>query len=164
MLSGAAPAYAASGPGTSNAAVVSRLSFFSTTDLDFGTILASAAGGTVTVAPDGTRTSSGVTTVGGGQVPAAFVGRGTFNQIVTISMLATPITLTKVGGTQTMQVGTFVIGSAPTTVILTTTPQRFRIGSATGVFGFNLGATLTVNPNQVDGNYVGTFSIILNYQ
>ncbi len=95
---------------------------------------------------------------------AAFAGRGTFNQIVTISMLATPITLTRVGGTQTMQVGTFVIGSAPTTVILTTTPQRFRITSATGIFNFNVGATLTVGPNQRDGNYAGNFTIILNYQ
>ncbi len=164
LLLGTAPACAAAGSGTSNAAVVSRLSFFSTTDMDFGTIVRGTGSGTVVMAPTGVRTATGVTLIGGNGTAAAFVGRGTFNQIVSISMVASPITITRVGGTETMQVGTFVIGSAPTTVILTTTPLLFRIGSANGIFGFNVGATLTVNPNQAEGNYQGSFAIVLNYQ
>jgi Domain of unknown function (DUF4402) len=61
-----------------------------------------------------------------------------------------------------MRVHTFVMGSTPTAV-LTTTPRRFRINSATGVFAFPVGATLDVAANQAPGKYTGTWSITLNY-
>lgn len=158
------PAFAATGTGRGEAVVVSRLSFFSVEDLEFGTILAGPTAGTVTVAPDGTRTAlSGATLAGGLPQAARFAGRGTFGQFVTISMVATPITITRVGGTETMQVGTFMIGSSPSTTILTTAPRTFQIGSATGIFNFPVGATLSVGANQRDGDYQGTFSITLNY-
>ncbi len=164
IILGTGPVRAASGQGAGEAVIVSRLSFFSVEDLDFGTILSSAAGGTVDIAPDGTRTATGVTPAGGLFQPARFAGRGTFNQIVSISMVATPITITRVGGTQTMRVGVFKIGTTTSAIVLTTAPQTFRIGAATGIFNFPVGAQLTLGPNQADGLYQGTFSITLNYQ
>ena len=61
-----------------------------------------------------------------------------------------------------MRVRTFVVGSTPT-AILTTTPTRFRIAAANGIFTFPLGATLEVGANQAPGKYTGNWSITLNY-
>ena len=61
-----------------------------------------------------------------------------------------------------MRVRRFEIGSTPT-AILSTAPLRFRITSPTGAFNFPLGATLDVGANQPAGDYVGTYTITLNY-
>ncbi|MBK8631111.1 MAG: DUF4402 domain-containing protein [Sphingomonadales bacterium] len=160
----AAPAHAAGGAGPITTIVVKPLSFFPVDDLNFGSLLAGATAGTVTIAPDGTRTSTGgAAPIGGGFTPARFAGMGTYNQIVNISMAATPITITRQTGTQTMQVRTFTIGSSPTTQVLTTTPRSFRIGSASGIFLFSLGAQLVVGANQMPGTYTGTYTVVLNY-
>jgi len=157
-------ASADTGTGTVETIVVRPLSFFNSDGLEFGALIPSAAAGTVTIAPDGTRTSTNVTTVGGGHHASQFWGMGTFNQIVNISMAATPINITRVGGTQTMQVRTFVIGSTPTTQVLTTAPRSFRIGSASGIYAFAVGAQLVVGANQAAGDYTGNFVVVLNYQ
>jgi hypothetical protein len=160
----ATPAQAKTGTGSTTTVVVRRLSFFSVDDLNFGKLLAGTTAGTVKIAPDGTRTSTGgATPIGGGTSPATFSGMGTYNQIVNISMVATPINITRVGGTQTMQVRTFTIGSTPTTTVLTTAPQSFRIGSLSGLFLFAVGAELVVGANQMPGDYRGTYSVVLNY-
>ncbi|HMT43326.1 MAG TPA: DUF4402 domain-containing protein [Chakrabartia sp.] len=160
----AAPAQAAGAAGPSTVVVVRPLSFFSVDDLNFGKLLAGTTAGTIVISPTGARTSTGgVTPVGGGTSPATFTGQGTYNQIVNISMAATPINITRVGGTQTMQVRTFTIGSTPTTMVLTTTPQSFRIGSLSGLFLFAVGAELVVGANQMPGDYRGNYTVILNY-
>lgn len=159
-----APAFAASGSGPSTVVVVRPLTFFSVDDLNFGKLLAGPTAGTILISPNGTRTSTGgATPVGGGTSPATFTGQGTYNQIVNISMAATPITITRVGGTQTMQVRTFTIGSTPTTQVLTTTPRSFRIGSLSGLFLFSVGAELVVGANQTPGDYRGNYTLVLNY-
>ena len=157
-------AQAGQGTGTTSTIVVRPLSFFPVDDLAFGSLLSGPTAGTVTLAPDGTRTSTGgATPIGGGYTPARFAGMGTYQQIVNISMAATPITITRVGGTQTMQVRTFTIGSSPSTQVLTTTPRSFSIGSPTGVFLFAVGAQLVVGANQAPGEYSGTYAVVLNY-
>jgi spore coat protein U-like protein len=157
--------YAASGQADGKVVVVSALSFLSVEELEFGSILPSAAAGTVTVAPDGSRSrTGGVTLVGGSPVqPARFAGRGSFNQTVLISLAAPSFTLTRQGGTETMILDTIVIGSTPTAV-LTTSPRGFRIANATGIFNFPVGGRLRVNANQVPGDYQGNLTLTLNYQ
>ena len=88
-----------------------------------------------------------------------------FDQFVPRIKAATDavINITRVGGTQTMQVRTFTIGSTPTTMVLTTTPQSFRIGSLSGLFLFAVGAELVVGANQMPGDYRGNYTVILNY-
>lgn len=148
-----------------DAVVIERLGFIQVDDLEFGRIITGSTPGTVIIAPNGTRTSTGgVTLIGGGLVQAAsFSGYGRVNQFVQISIDANTQVMTRVNGTQTMQFDTFVIGSTPTAPI-TTAPRTFRISAANGIFEFPIGATLRVGANQFPGNYVGDFRITLNYQ
>jgi Domain of unknown function (DUF4402) len=150
--------------GSAKVAVVSRLSFINVEELEFGTLLAGATAGTVVISPAGARTKTGgVTLVGGTVQPARFAGRGTRNQTVLISLVNTPSTLQRVGGTETMTLDQLTLGSTPSAV-LTTTPQAFRITAPSGVFNFPIGGRLSVAANQVPGDYVGTFAVTLNYQ
>ena len=161
---GAAPAYAGSAPATTKVVVVTPLSFSKVQDLDFGSLIAGTTAGTAVIAPAGTRTvSGGVIGAASTFQPARFAGFGATGQTVVISVSANSYTLTRAGGTQTMSIDTFVIGSSPITTI-TTAPLGFTIASATGIFTFPLGATLRVSANQTPGVYSGTFSVILNYQ
>ncbi|MFM9853841.1 MAG: DUF4402 domain-containing protein [Sphingomonadaceae bacterium] len=164
MLGGGSSAWAASATAPSQAVLVAPLSFFVVDELDFGRILAGATAGTVVIAPSGARTSTGGVTLINSPTaqPVNFAGRGRQNQIVAISLATTPNRLTRIGGTQTMVLDTFVIGSTPTAPI-TTAPTQFRIAGPGGVFNFPLGATLRVGANQTPGNYAGTFVITLNY-
>lgn len=164
-MPGHALAQSASAPAQSEAVVVSMLSFFKVDDLSFGRIIPGQTAGTVVLAPTGVRTRSGGVALASGAAPqpAAFAGRGTFNQQVTISVGSNSITLNRIGGGGTMTMDSFVIGSTPT-ASLTTAPLAFRIGSSTGQFQFPVGATLRVKANQRSGNYAGTFTVTLQYQ
>lgn len=158
------PAQAGNAPAIAKSVIVSRLSFLNAEELEFGTLLAGTTAGTVTVSPGGVRTATGgVTLVGGLVQPARFAGQGTVNQTVLVSLTASPSTLQRVGGTETMTLDQLTIGSTPT-ALLTTAPQAFRISSPTGIFNFPIGGRLSVNANQAPGDYVGTFTVTLNYQ
>ncbi len=147
----------------SQAVIVRPLSFFKVQDLLFGSIVRGTTAGTVTVAPDGTRTSTGgVTLVGTGYQPARFAGDGDPGQTVRIRMNTPTITITGPGAPMT--VDTFTIGSTPTNTVLGGGWDNFTLGGAGGVFNFPLGARLQVNANQAAGTYTGTFSIELQYQ
>lgn len=158
----AAPVMAATAPANAEISVVRPLSFIKVDDLDFGKVIPATIAGQVTLAPTGARTATnGIVLVGNTQQPASFAGDGTVNQRVDISLGSNTINLTGPG--PSMQVNTFVIGSTPTAV-LTTTPTRFRIASATGIFQFPVGATLEVGASQPPGTYTGTWTITLQYQ
>lgn len=165
LAAATAPAgHAATQTGKAKTVVVSRLSFINAEDLEFGTLLAGATAGTVTVSPAGVRSrTGGVTLVGGLVQPARFAGRGTVNQIVLVSLTTATSLLRRVGGTETMTLDQLTIGSTPTAV-LTTTPRAFRITNTAGIFNFPIGGRLSVAANQAPGDYVGTFSVTLNYQ
>jgi Domain of unknown function (DUF4402) len=155
------PVFATQRTADAQIAIVRPLEFIRVENLEFGRVIRGATAGTVTVAPNGVRTSTGgVTLIGADFQPAKFAGMGTNNQQVDISLGANTIFVTGPGAP--MRVRNFVIGSTPTTP-LTTTPLRFRINSATGVFVFPVGATLEVGANQTPGSYSGTWTITLNY-
>lgn len=158
----ATPAMADTEIATAEITVVRPLSFVIDDNLDFGNVIRGTTAGTVIVAPNGARTSTGgvILANGGGHKAASFAGMGTNNQRVDVSLGSNSILI--VGPGLPMRVHTFVIGSTPTAV-LTTNPQRFRINSATGVFNFPIGATLDVAANQAPGKYTGTWTITLNY-
>jgi hypothetical protein len=157
----ALPAYAETVQGDAEVTIVRPLSFVIDDNLEFGSLIPSNVAGIVTMAPTGVRTATnGIVIVGGGSKPASFAGRGTFNQRVDISLGANSIFLTGPG--PRMRVRTFVVGSTPTAV-LTTSPLRFRIAAANGIFGFPVGATLEVGARQPAGTYTGNWSITLNY-
>lgn len=150
--------------GVAQAIIVTRLSLVKTQDLDFGQLIAGTAAGTVTLAPDGVRSSTGgVRLAGSDGHPASFSGLGRQNQSVTLSVNSNTGTLRRVGGTETMRFDTFVIGSTPQAQ-LTIVPLAFRISAANGQFAFPVGATLRVGARQAPGIYSGTFTLTINYQ
>lgn len=158
---GAVPAHADTEVANAEITVVRPLSFVIDNNLDFGTLIPGTVAGTVVMAPTGVRTANnGIVLVGAGHTPATFAGQGTNNQRVDVSIGSNSIFITG-PGTQ-MRVRDFIMGSTPTAV-LTTTPRRFRINSATGIFTFPIGATLEVGANQAPGTYTGTWSVTLNY-
>jgi Domain of unknown function (DUF4402) len=149
--------------GTSEALVVERLSLLKVEDLDFGKIIPGTTAGTVSIAPDGARTASGgALGVAAGYHPASFAGYGFRNQSVLLSVGSNSPTMTRIGGSETMQFTNFTIGSAPPTT-LSTVPRSFLINSSTGMFAFTVGATLKIKARQEPGIYQGTFSIIITH-
>jgi hypothetical protein len=162
-LAFSAPALADSKTADAQIAVVRPLEFIQVENLEFGRVIRGTTASTVTIAPDGTRTKVGsVILVGSDHQPARFAGMGTFNQRVDISLGANQIFITGPGAP--MRVHTFIVGSTPTAIQLSTSPRRFRIGSASGIFNFPVGATLDVGANQTPGTYTGTWTITLVYQ
>ncbi|MFC4292963.1 DUF4402 domain-containing protein [Sphingorhabdus arenilitoris] len=157
------PAHADVESADGRAVIIRPLSFINYEDLNFGKIIPASTAGTVTVAPNGTRTTnnSNIVLVGTDHQAARFTGQGTFNQRVDISLASNTIVINGAG--TPMTVSTFTIGSTPS-VVLTTTPTRFRIASANGIFAFTVGARLNVAANQAPGKYSGTWNITLNYQ
>lgn len=164
LLSIGQPAFAQQAITTpSDALVIPRLSLVNDGGLDFGNIVAGPTLGTVTVSPSNVvTTTGGASPIPGGTTPALFHGYGYYNQIVSIWLSANQISLVRSGGSQTMLVNNFTIGSTPPTT-LSTTPRNFRIGSLDGYFNFMVGATLRVGANQVPGNYNGSFTVTIEY-
>ncbi len=156
---------AASQSAKADVTIVTPLSFIKDEDLDFGTMIRGTTAGTVVVPPTGARTATGGVTLGpGGFGASRFAGFGASGQTVQISVAANSITINRVGGGGSMTVDTFMIGSSPTWTAITTAPSNFTIGSTNGIFNFAMGATLRVGANQAPGDYIGTFTVILNYQ
>lgn len=147
------------------AVILENLSFVKVDDLDFGKLIAGTSAGTVVVSPASVRTATGgVRLAASTSVKAAkFAGKGSVNQLLTIMVTSNSVTLTRSGGGDTMTMDTFVIGSNPT-VQLSTTPQLFFIGTASGMFQVPIGATLRVKAAQTPGIYAGAFTVTVQYQ
>lgn len=158
LVAAAMPLHAATPSKESKAgAIVLRpLSLLKKTDMDFGTLATSPAAGTATINPvtSVVTTTGGVTSLPIGTAPtaAAFVGAGSKNAPYQIRLPKTPITLTRVGGTETMSVSNWTLDG----------PTNRNVGS-NQAFQFNVGAQVTVAANQAGGTYVGTFDITVHY-
>jgi hypothetical protein len=138
------------------AIVLRPLSLLKKTDMNFGTLATSAAAGTATInAVTGVvTTTGGVTALPIGTAPsrATFVGAGSKNAAYQIRIPTNPITLTRVGGTETMTVSNWTLDG----------PTNRRV-PANQAFQFNVGARVAVAANQVGGTYVGTFNVTVHY-
>jgi len=140
-------------PATGTAAILSPLSVIKNSDMDFGTLVVTGAG-TAVINPvtSALSTTGGVTKSGTAAHPATFISTGSKNAVVLIRLPNNPITLTRVGGTQTMTVSNWTLDGA--------TNRRIP-GNAT--FMFAVGATANVGAAQVPGTYAGTFTITVQY-
>jgi hypothetical protein len=148
--------------------LVDRLSLTKTADLDFGTLIPDADGGTATVSAIGVRSvANGVVAAGGTVSAAEFAGYGSRNQKVRIIVPASA-TVTRSGGAQTMAVTNFTIDADPANGLQQNgqgqNPPRFRITNNNGLFTFTVGARLTLGGNQMPGTYVGTFPVTVIYE
>jgi hypothetical protein len=122
------------------AIVLRPLSLLKKNDMNFGTLATSPAAGTATLNPvTGVVTTTGGVTflaIGTAPSPATFLGAGSKNAPYQIRLPKTPITLTRVGGTETMTVTNWT----------TDGPTNRNVGA-----------------NQMGGTYVGTFDVTVHY-
>jgi len=138
---------------TGTAMVLRPVSVAKLKDMDFGYVAVGAAG-TAVLEPnaDAFSTTGGVTAVGGTPHSAQFAGVATTSSIVNIKIPNQPSTLTRVGGSETMTVSNFRLQGL-----------NKRAIAAQSSFTFRVGGTLNVAANQVEGIYVGTFTVTVQY-
>lgn len=117
--------------------------------------LAVTAAGTAVIDPNTDRmtTTGGVLHAGGQPYAALFEGISPVKGVVIVRLPRNPTTLTRVGGTQTMTLSNWTISGN----------NDRRTVAAQQPFNFKVGGTLTVNANQAEGTYVGTFNVDVQY-
>jgi hypothetical protein len=155
MLLLAAPAGsdAATQSATGQVSLLSPLSVLKNADLNFGDLVVSGAGTAVVDPVAGSLATTGSVTKAGASAHAAlFTGTGSKNSIVHIRVPTTPITVTRVGGTETMTVSNWTLDGAAN-----------RRVPASDIFTFAVGATLNVAAGQAAGIYNGTFQVTVQY-
>ncbi len=122
-------------------------------DLYFAFLTVTTAG-TAVVDPntDTMTTTGGVIHVGGVPYSALFEAVSPVKNVVLIRIPKSPSTLTRVGGTETMRVDTWTLAGSASRNVVAKEPFQFKVGG-----------TLHVNANQVEGTYVGTFTVDVQY-
>ena len=138
--------------------VLQKLTLTKSTDLDFGTIIASTTAGTVTIsADDGSRSSTGGVT----EVPtndgdrALFTGAGAVDQNVLLTLSPPKVLVSTTKSTDLIAVNSMVLDNANLT-------QR-KIG-ASGIFEVGVGGVFAIAANQPNGFYKADFIVTADYQ
>jgi hypothetical protein len=145
----------ASATATASATIITPISISKTADMNFGNIaVSSSAGGTVVLAPAGTRTTTGSVSLpatAGSPVAAAFTvtGQGNYTYSITLPSSAT----LSDGASHTMTVNTFTSNPSSTGTL------------SSGTQNISVGATLTVAAAQTPGTYTTStpFTVTVNY-
>ncbi len=144
----------ASATATASANIVQPLQIAKTADLAFGNIASGTADGTVVIAVDGSRTSTGgVTLIEAGNVSnaASFGITGFADATFTIEVPAS-IVIETAGGADQMTVNNFVSSLGANSVL-----------DMNGEATLGVGATLNVSAQQAAGLYSGSFDVIVAY-
>lgn len=150
-------AYAADGTGTASATVVTPIAIAaSSPNLRFGSFSTTAAGQTVAIATNGTRTLTGALGVGTGQnafgaASFAVTGDSTLTYAITLPGTSTISTGDGIGTTKNMTVSSFASNPSGTGT-LTAGAQTLLVG-----------ATITTVASQLAGAYTGTFVVTVAY-
>jgi hypothetical protein len=124
-------------------------------NLTFGTFAAPSSG-TLSVAANGVRTSSGGVVAlnhGTAATAAQFTLHGKANAVYAVTLPAPNTVVMSDGAGHNVTVASFVSSLTGTDIL-----------SKNGNGAFSIGATLSVGALQSRGNYSGTFSVIVNYQ
>ena len=150
-------AQAADATATATATVATAIGIANTVDMSFGTIAAGGSAGTVILATNGSRTTTGGTSVLTGNPGAAasfdVTGEGTNTYSITLPSAA--VTLTGPGSPATDMDATAFVSLPDTTGVLTAGAQTLLVG-----------ATLAVanSGTQTAGTYTSaTFTVTVNY-
>ena len=145
---------AANQDASADIALLHPLEILKREDLDFGYVQAGTTAGTVVIDPNTSAISAtgGATLLGGAPHPALFTGAAKSNSVVIIKIPKQPITLNRVGGGATMTASKFTLEGLDK-----------RQAARNVSFDFRVGATLNVNPNQMEGVYLGTFDVSIQY-
>jgi hypothetical protein len=168
MMAGAVCAGGATAPaagqtvtGTLNVAVVRPNTIVGFEDLDFGNVLRPVTAGNVTMnAQTGALSpTGGLVLLGGTPAPGEFVGYGTPDRLVVINGPGS-ITITRVGGTQTMTITNLRMSVNGATERSISGAQRL---DSAGFIFLKIGGRLNVAGAQAVGAYIGTYNITANY-
>jgi hypothetical protein len=147
--------------------VLLPLTLSKTSDLDFGTVIASTTlPGTVTIsADDGSRGVTGgvvgVPGYPGGR--ALFQGAGTANQTVLLTLQA-PAVLTSGPNNVTVNSMFFDSAGASATDPVTGYKSTSRTINGTGAFDVGVGGDFAIAANQPNGLYSAPFTVTAEYQ
>jgi hypothetical protein len=122
-------------------------------DLYFAYLTVTTAG-TAVVDPntDTMTTTGGVIHVADVPYSALFEAVSPVKNVVIIRIPRIPATLTRVGGTETMTVDTWTLAGSANRNVVVQQP-----------FSFKVGGTLHVNANQVEGLYLGNFTVDIQF-
>ena len=140
-------------PPSAQAALMRPLTLTKLADMDFGYLGVTTAGTAVINPVTNTlAVTGGVIRLGGTPHAARFAGATSSSAVVIIRIPNGGITLTRVGGTQTIALDSFTLDG-----------QSKRAMARAGVFEFAVGATLRPAANQMEGVYTGTFDVTIQY-
>jgi hypothetical protein len=140
-------------PARGSVEILDPSTFIMLMELDFGLLTATGAGtAIVDSGTDTVTTTGGVLFVGGSPHAARFKAVSPARNVVKISLPKQAITLTRIGGTETMRLDTWSINGATTRNVVAREQFEFRVAG-----------TLHVNANQAEGIYLGTFDVTINY-
>ncbi len=139
-----------------NAQILGAIALTVGTPLEFGGVVAST-GGTVVIATNGSRTSTGALTLLTSTVtPTAasytVSGTGLASYAITIPTASFNVTNTTGAGAETMAVTAMVCSKGSASAF-----------DASGADAFTVGGTLTVGSAQIPGVYTGTFDVTVAY-
>lgn len=156
------PAAAVDANATSSAIINSTIQLYKITDLNFGTIVPSAALGTVTLAPSASYGSDGgmVLVNGTPRTAAAFWVYGQLNRTFSIA-ISESTTIEHDGNTMT--VNTFIADVSPSTNMPGATTGTLYTPTDLAMCPLHIGAKLHVGINQPFGIYTGTFQVTVAY-
>ncbi len=138
---------------TGRAELLRSLTLTKLSDMDFGD-LGVVGAGTAVIDPvsDTMAITGGVLRLGGTPHAAQFRGVASGNSVVNIRIPNRAVALTRVGGTETIDLDNFTLDG-----------QSKRAMAQAGVFTFKVGGTLRPAAGQVDGLYTGTFEVTIQY-
>jgi len=140
-------------PPSAQAALMRPLTLTKLADMDFGYLGVTTAGTAVINPVTNIMTvTGGVIPLGGSPHAARFAGATSSSAVVNIKIPNNTVLLTRVGGTQTIQLNAFTLDG-----------QSKRAMAQAGVFEFSVGATLRPAANQMEGVYTGTFDVTIQY-
>jgi len=158
----ATPAFAQAVSASANAeargVVLQPLTLTKEDDLDFGTVISTAALGTVVIdADDGSRAVTGgvlaVPSYPGGR--ALFTGNGTAGQDVNLTLNAPGLLVSTTNPLDTVTVNSMVLDSGNSLV---------RTIGATTIFQVGVGGDFAIAANQPNGLYTAQFDLTADYQ
>ena len=158
LFAAAAPAPALAVPAITEAdgtvALLRPLTLLKREDLNFGIVITSGPAGTVTLNPvtDAVTTTGGITAAPGLRHAARFTGAASGGPVVNIRLPNQPVTLRRVGGTQTVILSNFTLDGSDK-----------RAMATAGSFDFKVGGRVAIGANQTPGTYLGTFTVTVQY-
>ena len=165
-LFASAPALAGETTVRSEVGLLEALSIVKGQDMDFGVIAPSVLGGTVVMTGGALKACvavGGLVHTGACQ-PAEFSGFGVPNRIVRIKLPpASKISLNGPGTAMVLDKMTLYPTSGLNKIGNGLGFVQYRVTSPTGIYEFDIGGTLHMNPNQLSGHYSATFKVQVNY-